>query len=80
MSATVQIVSRCIASILTRCAALALSGTCSCHAIAQPATGLRLENYGTVLSIRGSVIDVRFDHGLPPIHNLLRAGDSEGGS
>jgi F-type H+/Na+-transporting ATPase subunit beta len=31
---------------------------------------------GTVLSVRGSVIDVRFDHGLPPINSLLRAGDS----
>ncbi|MDF1712299.1 MAG: F0F1 ATP synthase subunit beta, partial [Akkermansiaceae bacterium] len=29
---------------------------------------------GTVVSVRGSVIDVRFDHDLPPIHNMLQAG------
>lgn len=29
---------------------------------------------GTVVSVRGSVIDVRFDHKLPPIHNMLQAG------
>src|SRR5271167_3626767 len=33
------------------------------------------ENHGIVLSIRGSVIDVRFDGKLPAINNLLRAGD-----
>jgi F-type H+-transporting ATPase subunit beta len=32
-------------------------------------------NHGTVVSIRGSVIDVHFDHSLPPINNLLCAGD-----
>ncbi len=32
-------------------------------------------NYGTVLSVRGSVIDVHFAHRLPPINNLLRAGE-----
>lgn len=29
---------------------------------------------GTVLSIRGSVVDVYFDHALPAINNLLRGG------
>src|SRR6202044_1198887 len=33
------------------------------------------ENHGTVLSVRGSVIDVHFAHNLPAINNLLRAGD-----
>ena len=33
---------------------------------------------GTVVSVRGSVVDVRFDTQLPPIHSLLRTGD-EGG-
>src|SRR6202046_5464600 len=33
------------------------------------------ENHGIVLSVRGSVIDVRFDRNLPAINNLLRAGD-----
>jgi F-type H+-transporting ATPase subunit beta len=32
---------------------------------------------GSVVSIRGSVVDVRFPHRLPPINNQLRAG-SEG--
>jgi len=30
---------------------------------------------GTVVSVRGSVVDVRFDHHLPPIRSLLRAID-----
>jgi len=29
---------------------------------------------GTVISVRGSVIDILFDELLPPIHSLLRAG------
>jgi len=32
-------------------------------------------NLGTILTVRGSVIDVRFEQRLPPIHQLLRAGD-----
>ena len=32
---------------------------------------------GAVASVRGSVVDVRFDKDLPPIHSILRAG-SEG--
>jgi F-type H+-transporting ATPase subunit beta len=32
-------------------------------------------NLGVVVSVRGSVVDVRFDQQLPPIHSLLRAGD-----
>lgn len=31
-------------------------------------------NIGTVVSIRGSVVDVRFEHQLPPIYSLLRMG------
>jgi len=31
-------------------------------------------NTGTVVSIRGSVVDVRFDHQLPPIRSLLQTG------
>ena len=30
---------------------------------------------GVVVSVRGSVVDVRFDERLPPIHSVLRAGD-----
>ncbi|MDF2408820.1 F0F1 ATP synthase subunit beta [Aeromonas sp. 2HA2] len=30
---------------------------------------------GIVVSVRGSVVDVRFDTQLPPIHSLLRTGD-----
>ncbi len=32
-------------------------------------------NVGIVVSVRGSVVDVRFDGTLPHIHTLLRAGD-----
>ncbi|RWX43285.1 ATP synthase alpha/beta family, beta-barrel domain, partial [Candidatus Electrothrix marina] len=31
-------------------------------------------NLGTVVSVRGSVVDVRFDKHLPPIYSVLRAG------
>jgi F-type H+-transporting ATPase subunit beta len=31
-------------------------------------------NIGTVVSVRGSVVDVRFDTHLPPVYSLLRAG------
>jgi F-type H+-transporting ATPase subunit beta len=31
-------------------------------------------NVGTIASVRGSVVEVRFDRQLPPIHSLLRAG------
>ena len=31
-------------------------------------------NRGVVASIRGSVVDVRFEDHLPPIYSLLRAG------
>ena len=32
-------------------------------------------NLGVVVSVRGSVVDVRFDKHLPPIYSVLRAGD-----
>ena len=32
-------------------------------------------NRGVVVAIRGSVVDVRFDGDLPPIHNMLEAGE-----
>jgi F-type H+-transporting ATPase subunit beta len=32
-------------------------------------------NAGAVVSVRGSVVDVRFDRHLPPVHTVLRAGD-----
>ena len=31
-------------------------------------------NRGMIASVRGSVIDVRFEERLPPIYTLLRAG------
>jgi F-type H+-transporting ATPase subunit beta len=31
-------------------------------------------NRGSVTSIRGSVVDIRFDHNLPPIYSILTAG------
>ena len=29
---------------------------------------------GTIIAIQGSVVDVRFEHGLPPINRMLRSG------
>jgi F-type H+-transporting ATPase subunit beta len=34
----------------------------------------RVANIGAVVSVRGSVVDVRFDAHLPPIYSVLRAG------
>jgi F-type H+-transporting ATPase subunit beta len=34
-----------------------------------------LSNPGVVVSVRGSVVDIRFDEHLPPIYSVLRAGD-----
>lgn len=34
-------------------------------------------NPGTVVSVRGSVVDVRFDAQLPLIYSVLRAGDEQ---
>ena len=31
-------------------------------------------NLGTVASVRGSVVEARFDGPLPPIYSVLRAG------
>jgi F-type H+-transporting ATPase subunit beta len=31
-------------------------------------------NFGTVISVRGSVVDIRFEDRLPPIYTLLRTG------
>lgn len=36
-----------------------------------------LSNTGVVVSVRGSVVDIRFDGDLPPIHSVLRAGQEE---
>jgi F-type H+-transporting ATPase subunit beta len=35
---------------------------------------VNLRFLGTVVSVRGSVVDIRFDEHLPPIYSLLRAG------
>lgn len=32
---------------------------------------------GEIISVRGSVVDARFSHGLPPINSELRAGDDD---
>ncbi len=36
-------------------------------------------NSGVILSVGGSVVDVRFDDYLPPIYAVLRAGDETSG-
>ncbi|MGK2870968.1 MAG: F0F1 ATP synthase subunit beta [Alphaproteobacteria bacterium] len=35
----------------------------------------RLANSGTVVSVRGSIVDIVFEEHLPPINSLLHAGD-----
>jgi F-type H+-transporting ATPase subunit beta len=30
---------------------------------------------GVIVSVRGSVVDIRFHEGLPPIYSVLRAGE-----
>jgi F-type H+/Na+-transporting ATPase subunit beta len=37
--------------------------------------GMRNPNQGTVVAVRGSVIDARFPRRIPSLHNLLTAGD-----
>jgi len=34
----------------------------------------RSSNSGIVVSVRGSVVDIRFDQHLPPIYSVLRMG------
>src|SRR6204780_3494342 len=41
---------------------------------AMPAHGTAHSNHGVVTSVRGSVVDVRFEDSLPPIYSLLRTG------
>jgi F-type H+-transporting ATPase subunit beta len=36
-----------------------------------------ISNYGTVVSVRGSVVDIHFEQRLPPIQTLLLAGPDE---
>jgi F-type H+-transporting ATPase subunit beta len=38
----------------------------------------RPPNIGIVVSVRGSVVEVRFDHHLPPIYSVLRTGKGGG--
>jgi len=40
-----------------------------------PAQHLDPPHLGVITSVRGSVVDVRFDDHLPPIHSVLHAGD-----
>lgn len=35
----------------------------------------RGSNHGTIVRVRGSVIDAHFKHGIPDLHNELRSGD-----
>jgi F-type H+-transporting ATPase subunit beta len=38
---------------------------------------MKSKNLGAVVSVRGSVVDVRFDAHLPPIYSLLHAKEGE---
>ena len=43
----------------------------------EPGPALPSAAAGRVVSVRGSVVDVRFDGPLPAIHTVLRCGDGE---
>jgi len=49
------------------------NGNRHCETAQPPASGIA-PNLGLVVSVRGSVVDVRFEKRLPPIYSLLRAG------
>jgi F0F1-type ATP synthase beta subunit len=34
-------------------------------------------NFGVITSVRGSVVDIKFDNHLPPIYTVLHVGDKE---
>src|SRR5271170_1454032 len=36
---------------------------------------VKIPPLGAIVSVRGSVVDIRFDEHLPPIYSVLRAGD-----
>ncbi len=38
---------------------------------------LETSHYGTIVSVRGSVVDAHFEEELPPIYSVLRAGQDE---
>ena len=44
---------------------------------AKPGQGSAYSNHGVITSVRGSVVDVRFDNNLPPIYSLLRTGTKD---
>lgn len=46
-------------------------------AISAGAQSSPLKNSGKVISVRGSVVDIRFEHYLPSIYTLLRAGEEQ---
>jgi F-type H+/Na+-transporting ATPase subunit beta len=37
---------------------------------------VKVPSHGTIVAVRGSVVDVRFDGPLPPIRSVLRAGEN----
>ncbi len=49
---------------------LAAKDVVAMNSAAQPTPA----NIGTVVAVRGSVVDMRFDAGLPPVYSLVRAG------
>ena len=38
-------------------------------------SGSIADRVGTITSVRGSVVDIRFDESLPPIYSVLHAGE-----
>ncbi|MEW5903951.1 MAG: F0F1 ATP synthase subunit beta [Pseudomonadota bacterium] len=42
-----------------------------------PQAASTAHNTGTVISVRGSVVDIRFEHYLPPVYSLLHTGKDD---
>ncbi len=42
-----------------------------------PQAASTAHNTGTVISVRGSVVDIRFEHYLPPVYTLLHTGKDD---
>ena len=38
---------------------------------------ITLPEQGSVVSVRGGIVDLRFERHIPVIHSLLRAGEKE---
>ena len=61
----------------TKCGSASPSPPAALPGEGKTEAGSRKANQGIVVSVRGSVVDVRFDKRLPPIYSVLIAGDQQ---